>query len=421
MSITKVSYSMIQGPTVNVTDFGAIGDGTTNDAAAFNAALATFANYSIPANPTNGGTLAGGNTGGTAILEAKNYAVNSTIVMPIYSALKGTYPYLGGQGEAGFFGSRFNNQVTGAPAISLETGSIEGVGFFKQFAKQDEAIRITSQFCEVKSCQVDTHKWAIRFSNDQFNNSPVFSHIHDCTFLHQDDPTQGSLTCENGGAGYPAAMGGALIENNNFNVSSQEGYTGACAIKMDGTTPVSAKIINNVCQNFASSAGTAALELYLDSGEVDGNNISNGPSIGTGQLGIQLGNTKKTSLTNNNIVGFYYGIRLLGSGNGVKNCIIGPNNFSGNTVADILIDAGCENNIIILTDPNTVVIDNSAPGSNTFIKSWLGASTADPSTGTYAVGDIIYNSAPVAGGFIGWVCTTAGTPGTWKTFGVISA
>ena len=46
--------------------------------------------------------------------------------------------------------------------------------------------------------------------------------------------------------------------------------------------------------------------------------------------------------------------------------------------------------------------------------------TAAPTTGTYEVGDILYNSAPTSGGYIGWVCTTAGTPGTWKTFGLIS-
>lgn len=46
--------------------------------------------------------------------------------------------------------------------------------------------------------------------------------------------------------------------------------------------------------------------------------------------------------------------------------------------------------------------------------------SAAPTTGTYNVGDIVYNSAPTAGGTIGWVCVTAGTPGTWKTFGAIS-
>jgi hypothetical protein len=48
--------------------------------------------------------------------------------------------------------------------------------------------------------------------------------------------------------------------------------------------------------------------------------------------------------------------------------------------------------------------------------------TAAPTTGTWVVGDKVWHSAPVAGGAgIGWVCTTAGTPGTWKTFGAISA
>lgn len=44
---------------------------------------------------------------------------------------------------------------------------------------------------------------------------------------------------------------------------------------------------------------------------------------------------------------------------------------------------------------------------------------AAPTTGAHTVNEIVFNSAPVAGGFLGWVCTTAGTPGTWKQFGLI--
>lgn len=47
--------------------------------------------------------------------------------------------------------------------------------------------------------------------------------------------------------------------------------------------------------------------------------------------------------------------------------------------------------------------------------------TAAPSAGDWLVGDKVLNTAPTAGGVSGWVCTTAGTPGTWKTFGAISA
>lgn len=47
--------------------------------------------------------------------------------------------------------------------------------------------------------------------------------------------------------------------------------------------------------------------------------------------------------------------------------------------------------------------------------------TAAPTTGTAARGDIVWNRSPVASGSVGWICTTAGTPGTWKTFGTIAA
>lgn len=44
-----------------------------------------------------------------------------------------------------------------------------------------------------------------------------------------------------------------------------------------------------------------------------------------------------------------------------------------------------------------------------------------PTTGSWKVGDVALNTAPAASGNIGWVCTTAGSPGTWKTFGAIVA
>jgi hypothetical protein len=44
--------------------------------------------------------------------------------------------------------------------------------------------------------------------------------------------------------------------------------------------------------------------------------------------------------------------------------------------------------------------------------------SASPVVGTWAVGDIVWNSAPVPGGTIGWVCTTA--PLTFKAFGDIA-
>jgi hypothetical protein len=49
------------------------------------------------------------------------------------------------------------------------------------------------------------------------------------------------------------------------------------------------------------------------------------------------------------------------------------------------------------------------------------AGTAAPTTGTWARGDIRFNSAPSAAGTPGWVCVAAGTPGTWKAMGNVAA
>jgi len=48
------------------------------------------------------------------------------------------------------------------------------------------------------------------------------------------------------------------------------------------------------------------------------------------------------------------------------------------------------------------------------------AASAAPAAGTWVVGDIVWNSEPASTEAIGWVCTVAGTPGTWKAFGTIA-
>ncbi len=54
------------------------------------------------------------------------------------------------------------------------------------------------------------------------------------------------------------------------------------------------------------------------------------------------------------------------------------------------------------------------------------APSAATDVGPFKVGDIVWNTAPAAGGatYMGWVCTTAGATGatsTWKGFALIQA
>lgn len=45
--------------------------------------------------------------------------------------------------------------------------------------------------------------------------------------------------------------------------------------------------------------------------------------------------------------------------------------------------------------------------------------TSAPLTGTWMRGQKIYNPEPNGGGYVGWICISGGTPGTWKRFGLI--
>jgi len=45
---------------------------------------------------------------------------------------------------------------------------------------------------------------------------------------------------------------------------------------------------------------------------------------------------------------------------------------------------------------------------------------APPTSGEHKLGDIVWNSQPSPGGYAGWICVVAGTPGTWKGFGLIA-
>jgi len=69
-------------------------------------------------------------------------------------------------------------------------------------------------------------------------------------------------------------------------------------------------------------------------------------------------------------------------------------------------------------DPD-VTLSTSGPVKLDGRKMQSGATV--PSAGVYALGDIVWNSNPKPTGYVGWICTRGGTPGTWKAFGSISS
>lgn len=84
MGLTKVTYSMIEGAPVNVLDFGAVGDGITNDGPALNAALAYVRSKLIDENVSITLDLANGTY-------ATNISINATgLFTGCWSIINGT-------------------------------------------------------------------------------------------------------------------------------------------------------------------------------------------------------------------------------------------------------------------------------------------------------------------------------------------
>lgn len=91
-----------------------------------------------------------------------------------------------------------------------------------------------------------------------------------------------------------------------------------------------------------------------------------------------------------------------GNGIAIQTYYLGNSTVDGNTIWN--------SNGDIVDTGSTTLLSNATTGLY----------SAAPTTGTWKRGTVIYNSTPSSAGFVGWVCTASGTPGTWKTFGLIS-
>ena len=101
MSLTKVSYSMIEGAVANVLDYGAVGDGVADDTAAFNSALLA-------------------NQNGIVQVPAGIYRVTNTINIPALTTLEGLSS--GSSATAGNGGAVILADLAVSPIISMDGG-----------------------------------------------------------------------------------------------------------------------------------------------------------------------------------------------------------------------------------------------------------------------------------------------------------
>ena len=69
-----------------------------------------------------------------------------------------------------------------------------------------------------------------------------------------------------------------------------------------------------------------------------------------------------------------------------------------------------------------MAIDQFSMQWGSFNKMYWGTAAPTLATdGTFQKGDVIWNNAPAAGGTPFWLCTTGGSPGTWKAGAAIAS
>ena len=203
-----------------------------------------------------------------------------------------------------------------------------------------------------------------------------------------------------------------------------------------------AQIINissNTFRNCYISTFTVSTEAI----NIVGNNFYFDVAAGSAFNCISANGTNNigyTSIKNNQIVS------KITQPNGSNAIFLGHNNFNyasygyilGNTTSGFPIDITTSNTATNATSGYINIKDNDL-GVPSYVRTESNTASAfnvvivenntyqtqpypttTPTTQRWDVSNKVYFSAPTSGGYIGAVCTAVGTPGTWKTFGVIS-
>jgi parallel beta-helix repeat protein len=244
-----------------------------------------------------------------------------------------------------------------------------------------------------------------------------------------------------------------VLSGNNFSHNTFSGIY--CAKGTDVT------VTGNVLSNNGSTNGASAIVLYDSNDVIIANNIVEGDAT----YGVCISSAFPSNtlsdvvITNNRCVGATsntFWLETVDSSSSLRRVVISCNVVHGGacglwlgtaatggvidtvTVSNNIFESGTSasysfHDASVGQSTNLRLTGNAGGTANfngdiipsvNFNNSWnaaVGYGVSSPTAGLWTQGAIIYNFAPMAGGTVGWVCTTGGTPGTWKTFGTISS
>ena len=453
MSLTKVTYSMIEGAPFSVLDYGAIGDGAADDTAAIQAAVdACFATSNK----------------GAVYLPAGSYKLTSAIDVPYGVSI---------YGDGGTASTLVCYDCDGLNFVTY--GYQIGSMFYEDFGltAQSGTNRVAVLTQTNASTMDGLYFNRLRFF--QWNQCFVLRSNWDCTIS---DCVGQNI---NQGIEIASAAGQAIalrILNNRFTKASGGfGTAPTYAINLDGSSLFTESVIiafnkifgfdrninvgkgyfvsitdndfsgpervisfvdptggYNICNNFieVTGNGTGIYAPSLGAPSLERRSaIQNNHFVGTGggspAYGIDIGQTGGSfqwdvDVNNNTFTGFFSGdIRIVAGG---LTTITTNNCLSSAPTHSIFLDTVNGPPVVIENNycAKALTINNAAdyPDGKVILANNVESGTfksnkqtAAPTTGTWRVTDVVMNSAPTIGQPKGWVCTVAGTPGTWVSLG----
>jgi hypothetical protein len=237
----------------------------------------------------------------------------------------------------------------------------------------------------------------------QFSSNTVLSSATNCLYVRGDDDNSG------------------LVIDGNTLVFSAVQDTGFCIQYVDGGSVV---IANNVLAygraGIYFSGPTAGVELWNVT--ISANDIfrSNRQGIYITDNGVVNRKIRSVSIDGNTIS--FCSIRSANSDDAIlieqTVGVIEDVHITNNSIFDLDVKTRDAIRFLGTVSRRVVEPNQKVRGINGSIVT--GYYTAAPTDGPYYLGQRIYNFAPVSAGTEGWICTASGSPGTWRTFGVIS-
>lgn len=191
------------------------------------------------------------------------------------------------------------------------------------------------------------------------------------------------------------------VDISNVSVADAGGLTGATSTSLgilaSGTT-ISDISVNNVLIERSAGGG---IRVGDGSNTVQRTVLNGVRSYDNGQF-IDLSIGVQLSATNNPTITFCSAGNRTGTTQGVGIAVFSPTgtvNYLGNTYFS---------NTTSETSFSGTARWTTDVGQRAYTQS-----STSPSSGTWERGDVCWNTAPTSGSVPGWMCTTAGAPGTW--------